>query len=71
MVLHLVHLKDGCQLGDPGCAVVISVLIEQGTPQDSTSALLQTLFNNFPPPISNRPAEISLQGVDTKGICKG
>ena len=47
MVLHLVHLKDGCQLGDPGCAVVISVLIEKGTPQDSTSALLQTLFNNF------------------------
>lgn len=63
MVLHLVHLKDGCQLGDPGCAVVISVLIEQGTPQDSTSALLQTLFNNFPPPTGTRPDEISLEGL--------
>lgn len=67
MVLHLVHLKDGCQLGDPGCAVVISVLIEQGTPEDSTSVLLRTLFNNFPPPTGNRPAEISLEGLIPAG----
>lgn len=65
MVLHLVHLKDqpGCALGNPGCVAVITVLIQQGTPQDSTSSLLNILFKHFPPPAGNQQVPISLEGL--------
>jgi carbonic anhydrase len=65
MVLHLVHLKDqpGCALGNPGCVAVITVLIKQGKPEDNTSALLDILFNHFPPPTGNQNVQISLEGL--------
>ena len=65
MVLHLVHLKDqpGCALGNPGCIAVITVLIKQGKPEDNTSALLDILFNHFPPPTGNQNVQISLEGL--------
>lgn len=65
MVLHLVHLKDqpGCTLGNPGCAVVITVLIQQGKPEDDTSALLNILFSHFPPPTGSQNVQISLEGL--------
>jgi carbonic anhydrase len=65
MVLHLVHLKDqpGCALGNPGCVVVITVLIRQGKPDDNTSALLNILFSHFPPPTGNQNVQISLEGL--------
>ena len=65
MVLHLVHLKEqtGCDVGVPGCVAVIAVLIKQGTPAQNTTALLNILFSNFPPPNGDRGIPITLEGL--------
>lgn len=70
MVAHLVHLKDqaGCDVGLAGCVAVITVLIEQGEPQQKTSDLLQILFNHLPPPTGPQNAQISLEGLLPRGF---
>lgn len=68
MVLHLVHTKDGCEVGDVGCAAAVAILIEQATPQDpvkdETNRLLKILFQNFPPPVGEKEGvKITLEGL--------
>jgi carbonic anhydrase len=65
MVLHLVHLKNeaGCEPGKPGCVAAIAILIKEGTPEQSTTDLLNILFSHFPPPAGRQNVQISLEGL--------
>jgi carbonic anhydrase len=51
MVIHLVHQKANCPMGQPNCAVALGVLVEEGEPTQETSNLLKILFQHFPPPL--------------------
>ncbi|HEY6351238.1 MAG TPA: carbonic anhydrase family protein [Candidatus Angelobacter sp.] len=67
MVLHLVHERSVCPLGGPGCAAVVAILIEETPPEQpprqDTTALLDVLFKNFPPPEGKRGVSISVAGL--------
>jgi carbonic anhydrase len=61
MVIHLVHKKAGCVTGQ--CAVVISVLVEEGQPTAKTSAVLKVLFARFPPPAADGGTPVEIDGL--------
>jgi carbonic anhydrase len=61
MVIHLVHKKAGCVTGQ--CAVVISILVEEGQPTAKTSAVLKVLFARFPPPAADGGTPIEIDGL--------
>jgi carbonic anhydrase len=63
LVAHLVHVKAGCSVGDPGCVAVVTVLIEEGQPTQQTTELLDRLFRHFPPPEGPQGVKITLEGL--------
>lgn len=65
MVIHFVHTKAGCTSGQ--CAVVIGVLVEEGEPTARTSAVLNILFQRFPPPASTGGPPVELEGLLPEG----
>jgi len=63
MVIHFVHVKDNCTVGDPGCVVAIAVLVEEGQPRADTTALLNLLFQRIPPPAVTDGTPARLDGL--------
>jgi carbonic anhydrase len=63
MVIHLVHLRDNCTVGEPNCVVVIAVLVEEGQPGANTTELLNLLFQRIPPPAITNGTPAKLEGL--------
>ncbi len=63
MVIHLVHVKENCPVGNPNCVVAIAILVEEGQPRSDTSELLNILFARIPPPAVTNGTPAKLQGL--------
>jgi len=63
MVVHLVHKKEGCEIGDPDCVVVIAILVTEGPARKDTTALWDILFTRIPPPAVTDGTPAVLEGL--------